>query len=143
MKYLKIMEQKHMIKFKTLCEEILNQITYMNKEKTYVFLLPIKNRPTQILPINIRGKYWHTGIIQDGKVYETFSNHKFKISDFNENDSIFFGMELIEVPRIEESLLQELLQKGLPCDNYVNSVLGFPLTKDKTIVRVNFPKIKK
>ena len=34
--------------------------------------------------------------------------------------------------------LKQFISKGLPCDNFVNKVLKYSMTKKKNIVKVNF-----
>ncbi len=88
-----------------------------------VFFLPLETRPKNIFSLshpNIK-KYWHTGIIYHGSVYETFDYGKFAISKIIDR-----GLELLEqkavfvlVPSIDEEKLQNELKSGTSCDEYV------------------------
>jgi hypothetical protein len=102
----------------------------------YVFLLKLKDRPKKYPKINLIGKYWHTGIIYRNKVYETFSNNKFNISNFNNKQFLNAEFYLIKIK--DPKKLRKFIELGLPCDNFVNKVLNYKLTKEKNIVRVNF-----
>jgi hypothetical protein len=102
----------------------------------YVFLLKLKDRPKKFPKINLIGKYWHAGIIYRNKVYETFSNKKYSISKFE--FKTMKNAELYLVQLKEPKRLKQFIGKGLPCDNFVNKVLKYSMTKKKNIVKVNF-----
>lgn len=102
----------------------------------YVFLLNLKDRPKKYPKINLIGKYWHTGIIYRNKVYKTFSNNKFNISEFDEKRLVKAEFYLIKINNSKR--LKKFITFGLPCDNFVNKVLNYKLTKKSNIIKVNF-----
>ncbi len=102
----------------------------------YVFLLKLKDRPKKFPKIRLIGKYWRTGIIYRNKTYETFSNKKYSISKLN--PKTMKNAELYLVQLREPKRLKQFICKGLPCDNFVNKVLKYSITKKKNVVKVNF-----
>lgn len=92
-----------------------------------VFFLPIETRPANLPPlIKMEGKFWHTGIIHNGKVYECFNYGRNSISEFDEKrkketkdqKAIF-----VDIGVDKDKLLSEI-NSGTDCAEYVARVVG-------------------
>lgn len=110
----------------------------IKKNNAKAFYLPTIKRPIKfgLIPDGIRD-YWHTGIVYDGKVYETFSHGKNMVSDSLSRlpELNQMGAEWQDVYLKTPENLTSFLKEGLSCDNYVEKVLGLSLTKDKCVVK--------
>jgi len=92
-----------------------------------VFFLPKTTRPRNLPRVEhprIK-RFWHTGVVFQGKVYETFNFEKFSIGELP-----FRGKELLsqravfcEVHILDERLENEL-KSGTSCDEFVLRVPG-------------------
>jgi len=108
------------------------------KYNAKVFYLPTSKRPKNLGPVPPGIKeYWHVGILYQDKVYENFSASKYVISEARERvpELNEMGAEWQDVFLREPNNLDSLLKKGLPCDNYVEKVLGVSLTKEKYVIK--------
>lgn len=98
----------------------------MNKtDNAIVFFLPLSTRGNlNPLDPNKFKRFWHTGIIYNGKVYETFSNLRYalgnqkRIDELKELNAIFIESHIIV------SKLNSELKSGTSCDEFVLRVLG-------------------
>jgi len=95
--------------------------------KDQVFFLPIETRPKNFPPIKkMVGKFWHTGIIHDGKVYECFNYGRNSINDFNDNIKqglIKQKAVIIDVNIIDISKIYSEINSGTDCSEYVARVI--------------------
>ncbi len=105
-----------------------------------VFYLPTSRRPKSLGPVPLGIKeYWHVGILYNNKVYENFSAGKYLVSDEAKRRPELeeMGAEWQDVFLKEPDGLDNFLKDGLPCDNYVEKVLGLTLTGGKAVVKRN------
>jgi len=108
------------------------------KYNAKVFYLPTARRPKNLDPVPPGIKeYWHVGILYNNKVYENFSAGKNLVSDATnripELDEM--GAEWQNVFLSNPDNLDIFLRDGLPCDNYVEKVLGVSLTEEKYVIK--------
>jgi len=112
----------------------------MNK-KAKIFFLPIETRSKEFPPLlKMVGKFWHTGIIYNGKVYECFNFGKNSISDFNkefknklENQKAVFIDTKINLEKLNSEIIS-----GTDCSEYVARVIG--LSKNIGSVKIFWPE---
>ena len=110
-------------------------------KKAKIFFLPIETRPKEFPPLlKMVGKFWHTGIIYNGKVYECFNFSKNSISDFNdefknklENQKAVFVDTKINLEKLNSEI-----NSGTDCSEYVARVVG--LSKNIGPVKVFWPE---
>lgn len=110
------------------------------KYNAKVFYLPTPKRPKNFGPVPSGIKeYWHVGILFDGKIYENFSAGKHLVSDVTKRipELDEMGAEWQNVFLSNPDNLDIFLRDGLPCDNYVEKVLGLSLTEDKGVIKRN------
>lgn len=91
----------------------------LSKQSTAtIFFLPMKTRPSHFPKINMKGKYWHTGVIYQGKVYETFNRGKYRVSAERDRKDSFDNMDadfIYNVP-IDPKKLHSELKTGTSFD---------------------------
>ena len=91
------------------------------------FFLPLESRPKNYPPLRkMVGKFWHAGIIHDGKVYECFNYGRKSISDFDEEkktklktmQAVFINVTL------KKDKIDSELNSGIDCSEYVARAVG-------------------
>ena len=91
------------------------------------FFLPIETRPENLPPlIKMEGRFWHTGIIHEDKVYECFNHGRNSISEFDEKRKQELKDQravFVDVVADKEKLLSEI-NSGTDCSEYVARVVG-------------------
>ena len=98
-----------------------------------IFFLPLSTRPKHYPPIDMKGEYWHTGIIYKNKVYETFNNAKYRVSNLSSIKKDLDKQKaayLTNIP-IDPTKLSSELKSGTSCDEYVLRVTNKSNTKGK------------
>lgn len=101
------------------------------KTKAKIFFLPIETRPKEFPPLlKMVGKFWHTGIIYDNKVYECFNFGRNSISNFDEetknkleNQKAVFVNSKINLEKLNLEINSET-----DCSEYVARVIGLSKT---------------
>lgn len=106
----------------------INNIRDFKKHKSLVFLLPVNTRPND-LPQFTHPRiqdFWHTGIIYNETVYETFNYGKKSIKpiterwkDLKTQKALFFN-----VNPILKNMLTSEITSGTSCNEYVLRSLG-------------------
>ena len=119
--------------------EILNRLNedmgpfeQENYPKGLVFLLPMEDRPSDLPPLPPemeKMKFWHTGVVYDGQVYETFNHARNSINPTEERlkDSAFKNVVYTSCP-INTSRLMSEIESGTDCATYVGRILGISNT---------------
>ncbi|MFH0906075.1 MAG: hypothetical protein V1824_01940 [archaeon] len=112
----------------------------MKIHQAYIFLLHKQDRPSDLPPLEfeLEGEFWHCGIIYKDKVYETFGSGRYSITDLKDRETDLEKAEVISMELKHPENLNLFVIRGQPSDNFVNSVLGLPLNKNKNKVVVNF-----
>ena len=91
------------------------------------FFLPIETRPKSLPPLQkMVGKFWHTGIIHEGKVYECFNFGRNSVSEFDEKkkeDLAEMKAVFVDIDANEKKLKPEI-SSGTDCSEYVARVVG-------------------
>lgn len=91
------------------------------------FFLPLETRPQNYPPIpDLVGKFWHAGIIHDGKVYECFNHGRNSISDYNDERNKELekaGAIFVEIIP-DEGKIDSEITSGTSCSEYVARVVG-------------------
>ena len=91
------------------------------------FFLPIETRPKSLPPLQkMVGKFWHTGIIHEGKVYECFNFGRNSVSEFDEKkkeDLAEMKAVFVDIDANEKKLKSEI-SSGTDCSEYVARVVG-------------------
>lgn len=109
---------------------------------TQAFFLPIETRPKNFPPLTeMEGKFWHTGIIHDNKVYECFNFGKYSISDFDEvkkqnlinQEAIFLTVDIIDLNKLNSEIIS-----GTSCAEYVARVVN--LSKNTGAIKEYWPE---
>ncbi|MEI6421267.1 MAG: hypothetical protein WCP55_03555 [Lentisphaerota bacterium] len=103
-----------------------------NYPKGLIFLLPIEDRPSDLPPLPPEMEkmhFWHTGVVYEGHVYETFNHARNKISSSNErlSDPSFKNVVFVSYPINTSKLLSEV-DSGTDCATYVGRILGISTT---------------
>ncbi|MFA6797535.1 MAG: DUF192 domain-containing protein [Candidatus Paceibacterota bacterium] len=101
------------------------------KSKAKIFFLPIETRPKEFPPLlKMVGRFWHTGIIYNNKVYECFNFGRNSISDFDEevnkkleNQKVVFINSKINLEKLDSEI-----SSGTDCSEYVARVVGLSKT---------------
>lgn len=92
-----------------------------------IFFLPLETRPGDLAPLPQGfGRFWHTGVIYDGKVYECFSQGKHAITPLDANmtaawekpKAVFLNAD------IDSQTLENEIASGTSCGEYVARVVG-------------------
>jgi uncharacterized membrane protein (UPF0127 family) len=102
-----------------------------NKSKAKIFFLPIETRPKEFPPLlKMVGRFWHTGIIYNNKVYECFNFGRNSISDFDEetknkleNQKAVFVNSKINLEKLNSEI-----NSGTGCSEYVARVVDLSKT---------------
>jgi hypothetical protein len=93
-----------------------------------VFFLPLATRPKALPPINIPGikRFWHTGIVYENKVYETFNFGRWSKSPFSKRSRELKKQGAVWVGEIQigKGKLESELTSGTSCGQYVFRVVG-------------------
>jgi hypothetical protein len=95
--------------------------------KDQAFFLPIETRPKQFPPLKkMVGKFWHAGIIHNGKIYECFDQGRNSIKDFDEaKKEELEKMKAIFVDIIaDKNKIDSEIGSGTDCSEYVARVVG-------------------
>ena len=95
-----------------------------------VFFLPKATRPSNLPPLSLQCTYWHTGIIYNGRVWETFNNGRnavtssaTRIFELSEQKAEYVNV------RIYPEKLESEINSGTSCEQFVLRVTGHsPLT---------------
>lgn len=91
-----------------------------------VFFLPIETRPKSLPPLQkMVGKFWHTGIIHEGKVYECFNHGRNSVSEFDEKRKQELNDQkavFLDIGVNKDKLLSEI-NSGTDCAEYVARVV--------------------
>ncbi len=103
----------------------------MKNPKAKIFFLPIETRPKEFPPLlKMVGKFWHTGVIYNNKVYECFNFGRNSISDFDEevkkkleNQKAVFINSKIDLEKLNSEI-----NSGTGCSEYVARVVGLSKT---------------
>jgi len=101
------------------------------RPKAKIFFLPIETRPKEFPPLlKMIGKFWHTGIIYNNKVYECFNFGRNSISDFDEetknkleNQKAVFVNSKINLEKLNLEI-----NSGTDCSEYVARVVELSKT---------------
>lgn len=92
------------------------------------FFLPLETRPKNFPPLEkMVGKFWHAGIIYDGKVYECFNHGKNSISDFEEKkkqELISQNAVFVDIKSFDANKINSEINSGTDCSEYVARVVG-------------------
>lgn len=113
---------------------------FKNK-KAKIFFLPIETRPKDFPPLlKMVGKFWHTGIIYNGKVYECFNFGKNSISDFNEEfkNKLENQKAVFVDVKINLEKLNSEINSGTDCSEYAARVIG--LSENIGPVKIFWPE---
>lgn len=97
-------------------------------KESLVFFLPLATRPKTLPKFqhpNIK-KFWHTGIIHKGKVFETFNFGGNSVGDLAARGEELVGQRavFIRAPLILEGKLKSEIKSGTSCDEFVLRVIG-------------------
>lgn len=95
--------------------------------KAKIFFLPIETRPESLPPLKeMKGKFWHTGVIVDGKVYECFNHGRHAIGDYDDRKAKELeDMRAVLVEtEIDQDKLKSEIGSGTSCGGYVARVVG-------------------
>lgn len=91
------------------------------------FFLPIETRPKNLSPLQkMVGKFWHAGIIHNGKVYECFNFGRNSVSEFDEKRKQELNDQkavFVDIGVNKDKLLSEI-NSGTDCSEYVARVIG-------------------
>ena len=102
--------------------------TILDKRPAQIFFLPNNKRPADLpaLPDNMKGNYWHTGIIYEGKIYEAFGlSNNYRISDAEDpGNKARMGYAKMVSHNIDPVKLMDELKSGTDCATYVARVIG-------------------
>lgn len=114
-------------------DEDVSPFEIENYPKGLVFLLPMEDRPADFppLPDNMaEHRFWHTGIIYNGQIYETFNHSKSSIKSAIDrlSDPAFKNVVYASTPINTSKLIAEI-DSGTDCATYVGRVLGLSDTK--------------
>ena len=105
------------------------------------FFLPLESRPKNYPPLQkMVGKFWHAGIIHDGKVYECFNYGRNSVSEFDETiktklkttKAVFIKIKL------KKDKIDTELNSGTDCSEYVARAVG--LSKNKGTKKEYWPE---
>ncbi len=98
-----------------------------------IFFLPLEDRPKDYPPLtNFKGSFWHTGIVSNNKVYECFSQGKYKVSDLNRlKDQEFKKAVFLDNIDIDDQKLESEIKSGTDCAEYVARCTGLSKLKGK------------
>jgi uncharacterized membrane protein (UPF0127 family) len=113
----------------------------MKNKKAQIFFLPLETRSKDFPPLlKMVGKFWHTGIIYNGKVYECFNLGRNSVLDFNEefknkleNQKAVFINSKINLEKLNSEI-----NSGTDCSEYVARVIG--LSKNIGPVKIFWPE---
>lgn len=105
------------------------------------FFLPVETRSKGLPPLTeMVGKYWHAGIIHDGRVYECFNHGRYSISGLDEakvnslKEQKAIIVDIIgDVGKIEGEITS-----GTSCSEYVARVVG--LSSNSGAVKQYWPE---
>jgi hypothetical protein len=91
-----------------------------------IFFLPVLSRPADFLPAKIKGNYWHTGIVFDGRVYETFNEgrHSIKPAEQRMKELATQNAEFVHNVSVNTEKLESEILSGTSCGEYVARVIG-------------------
>jgi uncharacterized membrane protein (UPF0127 family) len=106
-----------------------------------IFFLPIETRPKEFPQLlKMVGKFWHTGIIYQGKVYECFNFGRNSISDFDEETRKKFEEQkaVFINAKINLEKLNSEINSGTDCSEYVARVVG--LSKNVGNIKIFWPE---
>ena len=86
-----------------------------------IFFLPVEERPKKYPPlINFKGRFWHTGIILDDKVYECFNYGKNSISNLDKLKNVEFSKAIyLNNVNVDENKIKSEINSGTDCAEYV------------------------
>ena len=92
------------------------------------FFLPVETRPKEMheLTDSRFNKYWHVGIIYQGKVYETFNSGKYDISEVLKRGQELLKQKavFVSISEIDRKKLEMEIISGTSCDEYVLRCIG-------------------
>lgn len=130
----KIDDQTDRALFKIL-ESVDEEDTSVSKGIARIFFLPLSSRPENLPPLSssFKGKFWHTGIIYNERVYEAFGlTKRHSIRNIINPDVQDMLKDAVEVWfTINTRKLLWELNSGTDCATYVARVIGMDLvTKD-------------
>lgn len=95
--------------------------------KDQIFFLPIETRPKDFPPLKeMVGKFWHTGIIHNGKVYECFNFGRNSVSDFDEEQKQKLRKQkaiIVDVNIVDVDKIYSEIESGTSCSEYVARVV--------------------
>lgn len=95
--------------------------------KDQAFFLPLKTRPKELPPLQkMVGRFWHTGIIHNGKVYECFNHERNSITGLKERQEDLTKQKavFVDIDIPEESKIISEIKSGTDCSEYVARVIG-------------------
>ncbi|GEM_PF-57781 len=95
--------------------------------KTKIFFLPTATRPDDFPPLPQGfGRFWHTGVIHQGKVYECFGHGKHSVTDWNatKRRELKSSKAVFETVAIDERRLKSEITSGTSCGEYVARSIG-------------------
>lgn len=101
----------------------------LNIKMAKIFFLPKSTRPKDLPTIHIPGDYWHTGIIYNDYVYETFNFSKWSITNIKDKQNELDNQNAIYINhKILVNKLNDQIKSGTSCGTYVARVLGIDNT---------------
>jgi len=122
----KIKERGYQAKSPAEIEKAVGEALSMRKLAAEAFFLPTKTRPSSLPPLKRDiGKYWHTGIVHDDKVYETFNQGRHRVASLAKRgpELIAQGAEFLPA-QVDPLRLRKEIRSGTSCDEFVLRVTG-------------------
>ncbi len=96
-----------------------------NEQTATIFFLPLEDRPKSFPPLkDFKGKFWHTGIINNEKIYECFNNGRWSISDVIKLKKDEFKNAVYLKTKVDGEKLISELKSGTDCAEYVARCAG-------------------
>ena len=96
-----------------------------DKQTATVFFLPLEDRPKDLPPLkDFKGKFWHTGIFFENKIYECFNFSKWSVSGIEKLKKHEFKNAIYIEHEVNKEKLMNELKSGIDCAEYVARSIG-------------------